>query len=404
MSPVLTDAQLRKIQPPARGLTEITDAGCRGLVFRVTAAGISSFSFRFRDRATGRSERLSLGRYPGVSLRDARRKADALRGEIDAGKNPAAHKRQASDRTFAALADRYLTEHAKRFKRSVDADERNLRVHILPYWGNRDFTAIERADVIALVERIITAGKPIAANRVQALISSIFSFAIDADLVKANPCARLRKRGRETAKTRTLTDGEIGALWRGVMLPPVSQPVGLALRLVLALGCRPGEVAGMARSEIEFDQRGAPVSWTVPASRSKNRKAHYVPLPPLARDLVVEALKLSGSSAFVFPSPTNGGPIAGHALSVAMARLGRGQQNPPTPHDLRRTCATRLSAGGVPAEDVAVVLNHVRADITGRHYDHYQRADEKRAALQRWSKILTAIIEPQPLNVIALRA
>jgi len=53
---------------------------------------------------------------------------------------------------------------------------------------------------------------------------------------------------------------------------------------------------------------------------------------------------------------------------------------------------------------VAVVLNHVRADITGRHYDHYQRADEKRAALQRWSKILTAIIEPQPLNVIALRA
>jgi Arm DNA-binding domain/Phage integrase central domain len=219
MSPVLTDAQLRKIQPPARGLTEITDAGCRGLVFRVTAAGISSFSFRFRDRATGRSERLSLGRYPGVSLRDARRKADALRGEIDAGKNPAAHKRQASDRTFAALADRYLTEHAKRFKRSVDADERNLRVHILPYWGNRDFTAIERADVIALVERIITAGKPIAANRVQALISSIFSFAIDADLVKANPCARLRKRGRETAKTRTLTDGEIGALWRGVMLP-----------------------------------------------------------------------------------------------------------------------------------------------------------------------------------------
>jgi integrase len=339
-----------------------------------------------------------------VSLRDARRKADALRGEIDAGKNPAAHKRQASERMFAGLADRYLSEHAKRFKRSADADERNLRIHILPHWANRDFPGIERVDVIQLVERIITAGKPIAANRVQALISSIFSFAIDADLVKANPCTRLRKRAQEKAKTRTLTDEEIRTFWANVMLPPVSRAVGLALRLVLTLGCRPGEVAGMARSELEFDRHGVPVSWTIPAGRSKNGRAHFVPLSSLASDLITEALKLYGSSAFVFPSPANRGAIAGHALSVAMARLSRGQPNSPTPHDLRRSCATRLSAAGVPAEDVAAILNHVRADVTGRHYDHYQRADEKRAALLRWSKILTAIIERQPANVIALRA
>jgi integrase len=252
------------------------------------------------------------------------------------------------------------------------------------------------------VGKAITAGKPIAANRVQALISSIFSFGIDAGLVKANPCTRLRKRGQETVKTRTLSDEEIQKFWRNVMLPPVSPPVGLALRLVLVLGCRPGEIAGMARAEIEFDRLGAPASWTIPASRSKNRKMHYVPFPPLARDLVAEALKLSGSSEFVFASPTSDGPIAGHALSVAMARLNKSQQNPPTPHDLRRTCATRLSAAGVPAEDVSAILNHVRVGVTGRHYDHYQRADEKRIALQRWSTILAGIIEPQAPNVIAL--
>ena len=90
-------------------------------------------------------------------------------------------------------------------------------------------------------------------------------------------------------------------------------------------------------------------------------------------------------------------------MSVAMARLGREQPNPPSPHDLRRTCATRLSAAGVPAEDVSAILNHVRTDITDRHYDQYRRADEKRAALLRWSHILAAIIEPQPPNVVALR-
>ena len=401
MSRALTDALLRKARPPTRGLMEIADAGCRGLTFRITAGGVASFTFRYR--ANGRFERLSLGRYPGLSLRDARIKADALRGEIAAGKNPAAHKRHASERSFAGLAERYLVEHARRFKRSADADERNLRLHVLPHWANRDFTGIERADVIRLVENIITAGTPVIANRVQALISSIFSFAIDADLVKANPCSRLRKRGQETARTRTLSDDEIKAFWSSVMLPPVSRAVGLALRLVLLLGCRPGEVAGMTRAEIEFDQRGVPVSWTIPTVRSKNGRSHYVPLPPLARDLVVEALKLSGSSRFTFPSPTNEGPIAGHALSVAMARLGREQQNPPSPHDLRRTCATRLSAAGVPAEDVSAILNHVRTDITGRHYDQYRRADEKRAALLRWSHILAAIIEPQPPNVVALR-
>ena len=78
--------------------------------------------------------------------------------------------------------------------------------------------------------------------------------------------------------------------------------------------------------------------------------------------------------------------------------------DPPTAHDLRRTCATRLSAAGVPAEDVAAILNHVRGDVTGRHYDQYRRADEKRRALDRWARILAVIIKPSlGTNAIALR-
>jgi len=302
------------------------------------------------------------------------------------------------------LADRYLTEHARRFKRSADQDERNLRLHILPRWGKRDFTGITRADVIALTERLAMAGKPVLANRIQALISSIFSFAVDAALLPGNPCLRLRKRGQETARTRTLTDAEIVALWTKAVQPPVSRAVGLALRLVLLTACRPSEASRMAKSELEFDQRGAPIAWTVPSSKAKNGRAHFVPLSPLASATVAEALALSGDDPAVFPS--RAGQVAGHALAVAMARLGKalGAGDWPRVHDLRRTCATRLSKAGIRREDVSAILNHVRADVTGKHYDTHDRADEKRAALTRWSQILAGILEPKVAdNVVALR-
>ena len=404
MTKALTDALVRNLKPPATGRLELADAACRGLRFRVTYNDERSFSFRY-----GRSERMLIGTYPDVTLRDARARADELRRDVAAGKSPAAHKRGAGERTFEALATRYLVEHARRHKRSAAADEQALRVHVLPHWAKRDYTSIERADVIKLVERIIAAGTPVAANRVQALISSVFSFAVDADLVKGNPCVRLRKRGQERAKTRTLTDDEIRLFWTHAVMPPVSRATGLALRIVLATGCRPGEAAGMAEAELAFDGKGTPVSWLIPAERSKNGRTHFVPISPLAADLISEAIGLANSSPCVFPSRTGEGAIAGHALTTAMARMRTSLRagepgadtwltDPPTPHDLRRSCATRLAAAGVPGEDVAAILNHVRGDVTGRHYDMYARAKEKAAALGRWSTLLSAILAPTPEN------
>jgi len=210
----LTDALIRGLRPPAKGRLELPDGACRGLELRVTALGSKSFAFRYRAQA--RIERLTLGKYPDVSLRDARARADKLRAQIAAGKNPSAHRREASARSFAALAERYLTEHARRHKRAPAKDERNLRLHILPRWAERDFASITRADVIALIERLVSAGKPVLANRVHALISGIFGFAMDVDLASSNPAARLRKRGVETVRTRTLSDAEIQLFWHRI--------------------------------------------------------------------------------------------------------------------------------------------------------------------------------------------
>ena len=110
-----------------------------------------------------------------MPLAKARKQAEALRRQIAGGENPIERNRRerehADTKTFAALADRYLREHARRHKRSADADDRNLRLHVLPKWRNRRYDEIGRADVIELVEGLVTAGKPTLANRVQALIS-----------------------------------------------------------------------------------------------------------------------------------------------------------------------------------------------------------------------------------------
>ena len=154
----------------------------------------------------------------------------------------------------------------------------------------------------------------------------------------------------------------------------------------------------------------------IPAERSKNKRAHYVPLVPFAVSTIKEAMTLAGNSKHIFPSPANGGGgVDAHALATAMRRMAAAlpdghsgaaswKAERPTAHDLRRTCATRLASLGVPGEDVSVVLGHTRQDVTGRHYDLYERAPEKRSALNTWAATLVRILDDDAGdNVLPMR-
>jgi integrase len=199
------------------------------------------------------------------------------------------------------------------------------------------------------------------------------------------------------------------------VLPPVSRRVGLALRLALLTGARANEVAGATKMEIQhLDDDGRAV-WIIPAERVKNKRPHLVPLSPLARETISAAIELTDDGHdLVFPSPRKPQePITAHALTVAMSRLMEKlagndgavkswRADPPSPHDLRRTLATRLAEMGISKEDRDCVLNHVRSDIGTKHYDLYERAKEKRAALDRWSAELTGILSPAAIVSIGV--
>jgi integrase len=148
--------------------------------------------------------------------------------------------------------------------------------------------------------------------------------------------------------------------------------------------------------------------WLILETRSKNGQAHFVPLPPLARSIVLAVLELvPQDQPYLFPSRSNRDQARpAHGFTIAMRRFGESlvgknlegaaaswQAEPPSPHDLRPTLRTRLSMLGVPKEDRDAILNHTPSDVGSKHYDVYDRAKEKRQALTLWNDAIARILD-----------
>jgi integrase len=366
---------------------EIADLRQAGLTLRITSNGARSFAFRFRHPVTRKTLRATIGPYPATTLEAARKRAREMATQVASGANPIevriTERQNAPARTFQALADRYLEEHAERKKRprSVEEDKRNLRVHILPRWATRDFHAIRRADVVDLLEGIVRSGRHASANRVHSLISKIFSFAIDAGLLEASPAARLGKRGVEHPRRRVLSDDEIRLFWNSA---------GPALRLALLTAVRASEAAGARKEEFHHLDEPDQATWTIPGERTKNKHGHTIPLAPLAVETIRAAWELTNGSDYLFPGRDRSRPTDRHALRSAMTRLGLNASL----HDLRRTLNTNLAGMGIPKEIRNRLLNHIsgqKNDPEEKHYNVYAFQKERRSALNQWADKIAAI-------------
>jgi integrase len=223
-------------------------------------------------------------------------------------------------------------------------------------------------------------------------------------------------RGAERVGRRVLTDAEILLFWGGIATPPAVGQTGLGLRLALLTGCRVSEIAGISRAELHDIASPANAAWLIPGTRTKNKHDHLVPLGPLARGIVLELLAMiPPTEQFLLPtrSRRRAGPIAGNTLTKAMIYFTRRltgdddaartwRADPPSPHDLRRSMETRLSALGVAKEVRDRVLNHVQGDVGSKHYNLYQFVAEKRTALMRIEAMLAAILAGENAAVVPL--
>jgi integrase len=293
----------------------------------------------------------------------------------------------------------------------VKDDERMLARDVRPHWGRRSAAAITRADATRVLFNV--AGRaPIGANRLRTVLLKLFNWSVDCGLLDNNPMTGIKRLTREgNGKTRALDDREIGVLWRALGQANERPEVIAALKVLLLLGQRPSEIAGMTTGELHRLDVVEGAFWQIPASRMKARKPHLVPLPPLAREIILAELARPRISDFVFPGRS--GAIGRNALSQALHGIieGLGEEGDslkrerPTPHDFRRSAISAMSRLGVPRDHRMAVAAHSYSDAHAV-YDRHDFLAEKRVALERWERHLRKIIagETGGAEVVPLRS
>jgi integrase len=228
-----------------------------------------------------------------------------------------------------------------------------------------------------------------------AVLNPMFVWLVGKRRLNANPCLSIARPETPRSRDRALSNAEIVAFWRAV--DAERKEVGAALKLLLIVGQRLGEVRGTRRSELSDDL----ATWTIPGERTKNGRAHVVPLPPLAREII--GAVISSDSEYVFT--TNGGATAITIGSKIKARLDRSMKiSNWRIHDLRRTVATQMAEIGVAPHIVEAVLNHIsghKAGVAGI-YNRAAYAAEKKAALERWAVHIETLVTGKVENVLPL--
>jgi integrase len=362
----LTDAAIRALQPGAsRG-----DTACPGLRIRATPKGVKSFAFAYRNKATGKTEWLTIGRYPHMPLAQAREIANDARKTVAHGGTPLAPKiqRAATEKKTKTYADVVALYHEAKLStlRSGHKTRKTLqRIGRVYGWDDRPIAAITDDDAAAMLAHIaVTRGKKTAANQSKHILHAMFKWAKQPGrkFVTINPFADLpAPGGPKVERDRFLSADEIRQIWRALDEPrfKVSQDAAAALRLILVTAARPGMVAGMVGSELRYlrgpSEHGP--HWSLPAERMKAGSAFITPLSPLALELLRPHLKPDPAARlFAFGDD--------HLHEVAQRLVARLGMQRWVPHDLRRTAATILDREGYSLEQIGSLLAHTRKGVT----------------------------------------
>lgn len=399
------------VQAPEVGRIDFYDDLITGLVFRVGYGGGKSWTVYYRSpiemdgKWRPKKKRLTLGRYPAISLSNARKKAKVVLEHVAMGEDPQKEKTDAKQKKTAVLPEpvtveqgirRYIEEHVKvHNKARVRTDgtvfwerEGLLGRHVIPFLGGKSIIDLRRKDVLSMHRHVENVAGTTTADRAAESLRASLNWLDEAELVEGVPVIRLKSKARnsETARHRTLTDDEIRALWNG--LDDDGGAFAGIVRLLLLTGQRRSEVAGIRWEEIDRERW----IWSIPPGRTKNGLPHVVPLSRAAIE-IVECRKAWGE--FVFTS-TGTSPFSGFSRSKARlnARIGFSDW---ILHDLRRTFVTRLNEMGVRDPVVEAIVNHVtgpsKAGVAGV-YNRAQYLDERKSALNMWAAVLAGIIRP----------
>jgi integrase len=417
---VLTDKLLRGLAPGDKRF-DLLDALVPGLLACVHPSG--SITLQLRSRLGANSPiRRAIGRHGQITVEQARRTARHWLELLHAGGDPQAElrkERAATARTAAATFGAVFEQFVARklnSQRRGHAVEAAIRRDLLPAWHHLPLAEISHREVRDAIEKVIERGAAAYAHNVLDAARALFAYALERDLIEANPCDRLKRQsviGPKVSRERVLTDDELKGLWRASTR--LRYPYAGVYQLLMLTGARLNEIAEMHWREVDLER----ATFTVPAARFKTGQQHEIPLSADAVT-ILRSLPRFRRGDYVFSS--NFGERSVNSFSKVKRRLDRRMlrtlralarargDDPRTVelrawcnHDIRRSVRSRLSALRVPDVVSELVIGHQRRGIMAV-YDRHQYASEKAEALSLWAAALRTIVAPTRSNVVMLRA
>lgn len=369
----LTDVLLRAVKPPEHGTTTLWDGTLKHFGVRISSGGAKSFIVLL-----GSGRRQAIGRYPTITLAQARDKAKTILAERTLGKH------RPNSISWKKALELYLAEaKTKNRPRTYNEYERALRRYF-PF-GDTKLADITKQDVSAKLARLSDA--PSQQKHAAVYLKTFFNWAVDQEYLTTNPLQSF-KQGKAKRRKRLLNDDELRAVWLAAC--QIGGLFGAIVKLVLLTGQRRGEIAALLDTFYSHNQQTV----TLPGTLTKNHLEHTFPVGQMAAALISTQIKSDDrrSGPFLFPSrtsierPFNGWSKCKRELDK-LANIA-----PWTLHDLRRTFRSGLGRLGVRPDIAERLVNHVSARSEMEEvYDLWSYLPEMRAAMETWETHVQAI-------------
>jgi integrase len=390
----ITDVVIRNAKPSEKQV-KLSDSG--GLQIWIMPNG--SKLWRVAYRYTGKQKLLALGAYPAVSLASAREGRDNVKALLAKNIDPAAQRRrdeqastEANGNTFAKLAAEVLDKKRREGKASGTLAKREWFYRLAaPDLGPRAIRDITAADVLAVLRKVESRGLIETAHKLRASIGEVFRYAIATQRADNDPTYALRGalQSPVTKHLAAILDPkELGGLLRSIEDFRGQPTTTAALKLMALLFPRPGELRFAEWKEFDLDK----AIWTIPASRTKMRREHRVPLPHQALAILKALQAFTGHAALVFPGLRSvKRAMSENTLNGALRRMGYAQDEM-TSHGFRAAASTLLNESGkFSADAIERALAHQDADAIRRAYARGEHWQERVTMMQWWADHLDGL-------------
>lgn len=342
----------------------------------------------------GKDGRYTIGKYPDVSIQDARRIRDEISTFCRQGINPNQRKKELKNQklledmnTFEAISKEWMFENKENWSGSYALKaEQILAGDVWPIIGFKPIRNITSADILLIMQTAKNRNATTIANKIRQLCSAVFCYAIRTLRAEYDVAAPLKGAiiQKATEHAKCLTESELKKLYQLLAACDSHRPTIIAIELLAITFTRTTELRAAEWLEIDFKNE----LWTIPASRMKKKRTHVVPLPKQALSLLLELKEITGYSKYLFPSTQSKEGFMGRStINNALERMGFNVGDI-SGHDFRATASTWLLEADFEESWVEMQLAHSSRSKTEAAYNHAQYIKQRREMLQWWANKL----------------